>query len=238
MRMQTIPGANLSNRFGFWLLVGLAILAGPDALLGQGTTAAEVEFWQTVKDTKEAAELDAYLKAYPDGQFAPLARLRIEKLRAGSETPEQAGGKGPRTPEEYVARVGGEAKIVPYGELVLDGRKSICGKQPTVLDPKLDDYAASYPGFIILNPKLLAKVSTTVKLWMHAQGCGYQYRGPDAKIADCFAVQRGRRQGWLTPDGMEEICKFIGPTKGDAMHFPGPQRCAAMRACYLDPTIK
>ena len=54
------------------------------------------------------------------------------------------------TPEEYAAKVGGDAKIVPSGELAIDGRKVICGKRPTVLDNKLDDYGAAYPGFLIL----------------------------------------------------------------------------------------
>ena len=92
-----------------------------------------------------------------------------------------------------------------------------------MLDNKLDDYGAAYPGFLILNPKLLARVSMPVKLWIHAHECGHQFRGPDEETADCFAVQRGRRQGWLTPEGLEEVCKFISPAKGDSMHFSGSQ---------------
>jgi len=34
-----------------------------------------------VKDSKDPAEIEAYLKAYPDGAFAPLARMRIERLK-------------------------------------------------------------------------------------------------------------------------------------------------------------
>jgi hypothetical protein len=142
------------------------------------------------------------------------------------------------TPEEYIAKVGAGAKLVPPGELKLDERTVICGRRPTVLDEKLDDYGAAYPGFLILNPKLMAKVSTPVKLWIHAHECGHQYRGPDEETADCFAVQRGRRQGWLTPDGLEEVCRFIAPAKGDSMHFSGSHRCEAMRRCYADPTVK
>ena len=48
-------------------------------------------------------------------------------------------------------------------------------------------------------------------------------------------MQRGRRQGWLTPDGLEEVCRFISPAKGDSMHFSGSHRCEAMRQCYTDP---
>jgi hypothetical protein len=149
-----------------------------------------------------------------------------------------AASAGPPTPEEYVNHVGASAKLLPYGQLEIDGRKVICGKRPTVLDEKLDDYGAAYPGFLILNPKLLAKVPMSVKLWIHAHECGHQYRGPDEETADCFAVQRGRRQGWLTSEGLEEVCNFIAPAKGDSMHFSGSHRCDAMRACYTDPTVK
>lgn len=138
------------------------------------------------------------------------------------------------TAEEYVEHVGMDARIVPAGALRLDSYKLSCGQRPTVLDNSLDDYGAAYPGFLILNPKLLTKVSTPVKLWIHAHECGHQYRGPDEETADCFAVQRGRRQGWLTPEGLEEVCRFIAPAKGNSMHFSGSQRCEVMRACYTN----
>jgi hypothetical protein len=149
-----------------------------------------------------------------------------------------AEAEGPPSPEEYVAHVGGDTKILPAGELVLDKRRLLCGHRPTVLDSQLDDYGAAYPGFLILNPRLLAKVSTPVKLWIFAHECGHQFRGPDEETADCFAVQRGRREGWLTPDGVEEVCRFIAPAKGDTMHFAGSHRCEYMRKCYADPTVK
>lgn len=149
-----------------------------------------------------------------------------------------ANAEGPPTPDEYVAHVGGGARIVQPGELTLDNRRVGCGHRPTVLDDQLDDYGAAYPGFLILNPRLLGKVSTPVKLWIYAHECGHQFRGPDEETADCFAVQRGRRQGWLTADGVEEICRFIAPAKGDSMHFSGSHRCEYMRQCFADPKIR
>ena len=77
-----------------------------------------------------------------------------------------------------------------------------------------------------------------MKLWIHAHECGHQYRGPDEETADCFAVQRGRRQGWLTLEGLEEVCRFISPAKGDSMHFSGSHRCEAMRKCYVDREVR
>ena len=120
------------------------------------------------------------------------------------------------------------------GELKLDGRRMVCGHRPTVLDNQLDDYGAAYPGFLILNPRLLAKVSTPVKLWIFSHECGHQFRGPDEETADCFAVQRGRRQGWLTLDGLEEICRSSPPPRATACISPA--RTAANTCASASPT--
>ncbi|MEE8531337.1 MAG: hypothetical protein V3S34_03905 [Hyphomicrobium sp.] len=141
------------------------------------------------------------------------------------------------TPEEYVEHVGGDATIVAAGEFKLDGYTLYCGTRPTVVDSTLDDYGAAYPGYLIMNLKLLAGVSTPVKLWIYSHECGHQFRGPDEATADCFAVQRGRRQGWLSPGGVEEICEFIRPAKGDSMHFSGSHRCEKMRQCFSDRKV-
>lgn len=157
---------------------------------------------------------------------------------AASWTIAAASAEAGPSPEEYINHVGGDAKLVGSGDLRLDGRKVMCGQRPTVLDNSLDDYGAAYPGFVILNPRLMNRVSTPVKMWIYAHECGHQFRGPDEETADCFAVQRGRRQGWLTPEGLEEVCKFIAPAKGSSMHFSGSYRCAAMRKCYGDSEVK
>jgi hypothetical protein len=195
--------------------------------------AAKRRMWSPVGPE---AKREYALRGWPDCGAYRAAACRLLAAALGMVACATAEA-GP-SPEEYAAHVGGDAKIVAYGELTLDGRKLVCGKRPTVLDTQLDDYGAAYPGFLILNPKLLAKVSTPVKLWIHAHECGHQFRGPDEETADCFAVQRGRRQGWLTPDGLEEVCRFISPAKGDSMHFSGSYRCELMRKCYTDSDIK
>jgi len=141
------------------------------------------------------------------------------------------------SPEEYVQYVGEGARIVRPGKLKLGGYAMRCGHRPTVIDNKLDDYGAAYPGFIILNQKLLGKVSTPVKLWIYSHECAHQFRGPDEETADCFAVQRGRRRKWLTQQGLDQVCKFISPATGDSMHFSGSHRCAKMRQCYKSKKV-
>ncbi|MBI1383966.1 MAG: hypothetical protein GC150_03525 [Rhizobiales bacterium] len=144
--------------------------------------------------------------------------------------------EGP-TVEEYLAHVGEEASVIAYGQVRIDGKRMICGRRPTVIDPTLDDYAAAYPTFLILNPKRMEGLPTAVKLWIFSHECGHQFRGPDEERADCFAVQRGRRQGWLDETGLAQICSFIKPSAGSSMHWSGPKRCEIMRACFADPTI-
>ena len=170
-------------------------------------------------------------------RWQPLPRAAVACALALAFLVGSRAHAGP-TPEEYVQHVGGDAQIIAAGQLRLDGQRALCGQRPTVLDNNLDDYGAAYPGFLILNPKLLKRVSTPVKMWIYAHECGHQFRGPDEETADCFAVQRGRRQKWLTPEGLEDVCRFIAPAKGDSMHFSGSHRCETMRKCYVDQDIK
>lgn len=137
------------------------------------------------------------------------------------------------TPQDYVETNGGGATIVPYGQLVLDGHRMICGNRATVLDPNLNDYAAApYPQFVILNMPLIAKVPTAVKLWIYSHECGHLFVGPDENKADCFAVRRGRTEGWLNAQGLDQVCRFISAARPDAAHFSGPERCNLMRECF------
>ncbi|MBV8055060.1 MAG: caspase family protein, partial [Deltaproteobacteria bacterium] len=41
----------------------------------------DVVFWQSIEDSHDAADYQAYLKEFPDGRFAPLAHSRIAKYQ-------------------------------------------------------------------------------------------------------------------------------------------------------------
>jgi len=140
--------------------------------------------------------------------------------------------KADPTPQDYVERNGGGATIVPAGQLVLDGHRVSCGHLATVLDPNLDDYAKSYPHIVILNMPYVAKVPTAVKLWIYNHECGHIFGGPDETKADCYAVRRGRAEGWLDNAGLDQVCSFISVARPDAAHLSGVDRCALMRACW------
>lgn len=146
----------------------------------------------------------------------------------------------PRDPaatlEDYAAWSGGT--VVPAGQIEIDGRRMSCGSAPTVLDPGYKDFGGSLPGFLILNANRFVGLATPVKLWIYSHECAHQSVGSDEVKADCVAVQRGKREGWLTPAGLAQICEFMRPARADQAHFNGPQRCELMQQCYRQPPAK
>ncbi len=44
--------------------------------------AVELAYWESVRSSKNPAELEAYIEAYPDGEFVELARIRAKSLKA------------------------------------------------------------------------------------------------------------------------------------------------------------
>ncbi|WP_232429460.1 formylglycine-generating enzyme family protein [Noviherbaspirillum autotrophicum] len=61
----------------------------------------ELTFWDSIKDSTHASDYEAYLKSYPNGRFAALARARIERLKAAEQKP--------KAPEQ--SRVAPAAKV-------------------------------------------------------------------------------------------------------------------------------
>lgn len=91
--------------------------------------AGEIAFWESVKDSKNAEELQAYLDAYPDGRFAPLARIRLEALgkspaAAAVRSPAAARvASGPLSDQTY-AKLYLDASDLPQGmRLTQDSRR-------------------------------------------------------------------------------------------------------------------
>jgi hypothetical protein len=140
------------------------------------------------------------------------------------------------TPEAYAGSVGLRATLVPAGQYALDGQSVDCKSLPTVLNPHLDDYATSFPKFIVVRPDMMAKPPTAVKLWIYYHECGHEFVGPDETKADCYSVTQGVKEGWLGPSGVDDVCNFISAARQDATHFAGPDRCLAIRSCYAKTT--
>ncbi|HAP47346.1 MAG TPA: hypothetical protein DCR30_08425, partial [Afipia sp.] len=69
------------------LALAVALLVQPGAATAQADTSVEITFWNSVKDSKNPAEISAYLDKYPNGTFAALARIRLDALRQKANQP-------------------------------------------------------------------------------------------------------------------------------------------------------
>jgi TPR repeat protein len=91
----------------FGVLLIAILVGGAAAQSPQHTSrSAEIVFWESVRNSNDPAEIEAYLKAYPNGQFAPLARIRLNKLKGAAADkpatppPAPAASAAPTTPPQ------------------------------------------------------------------------------------------------------------------------------------------
>jgi formylglycine-generating enzyme required for sulfatase activity len=73
----------------------------------------ELAFWNSVKDSKQASDYEAYLRAYPKGRFAVLARERIQQLKAA---PPQGQAPAQQATQEQAAQPPKAAEKKPAQE--------------------------------------------------------------------------------------------------------------------------
>jgi formylglycine-generating enzyme required for sulfatase activity len=59
----------------------------------------ELAFWESIKDSNQAGDYEAYLKAYPKGRFAALAQARIARLRVAQPQGPAAASAAPKPKE-------------------------------------------------------------------------------------------------------------------------------------------
>ena len=166
-----------------------------------------------------------------------LCAVQASAVRAQEWSGQEGSTTAGPTVEDYLKETGPDAKLVNQGALKIDGRPVNCGKRPTVLNSNFDSWGGAFPGFVILNTKKIAGLSTAVKLYVYSHECGHQFEGPDETKADLFAIRRGVTRGWLDAVGMEDICTFISTLKGDGVHPPGPERCETMRKYYRELVV-
>lgn len=80
-----------------------AFVAMATPALAQQTDPADLVFWQSIAGSQDPAAYAAYLEAFPNGRFAPLARLRA----GGAAAPPQA------TPAAPAARIQPVGQVQP-----------------------------------------------------------------------------------------------------------------------------
>jgi hypothetical protein len=58
-----------------------------------GAERVEIELWNSIKDSQDRADFEEYLRKFPEGNFAGIARNRLKALRAQDQRPPRAAGQ-------------------------------------------------------------------------------------------------------------------------------------------------
>lgn len=102
---RNTPAAVVASLLGTGILLAGAPLSAPatEPLLLAGILPKntdeqyELTFWESIRNSNFASDYEAYLKQYPNGRFAALAKARIERLSAAAASSPAAPAPPPKT---------------------------------------------------------------------------------------------------------------------------------------------
>jgi hypothetical protein len=140
---------------------------------------------------------------------------------------------------EYVAEHP-DAKVFDKGLVTLSGIEANCNNLPIVFDTSFPDDAGAWQqsGFIAVNPSTLFKREKVQQVFTFYHECGHMNGIDDEQEADCYSIRAGVKAGWIDAAGIETLCRFWRPLRGDNTHASGPERCAEMQRCFAEATRK
>src|SRR5262249_41011070 len=106
-------------------------------------------------------------------------------------------------PEQNVAAFD-QGKLVAPGRLVIAGRRLTCGATATLVRD-FEGFAVSST-VIMINIEAMKDLPRPVQWLIYYHECGHIRYGPSETAADCYAVRRARREGWLDEKALDDIC--------------------------------
>lgn len=131
-------------------------------------------------------------------------------------------------------------RVLADGTLEMGGRKLNCPDAETRIDRRLPNLGAASPDeqTLWLNPRMLARETPTVRLFVFHHECGHIQVGPSELGSDCWAVTRGVEAGWLDREGLQEVCDSFEDAPETSTHPSGKRRCANLDRCFAAASAK
>jgi hypothetical protein len=114
----------------------------------------------------------------------------------------------------------------------ISGRAVRCGNIRILTDRHLPSEGAAAPGLLILNPRMLSEQPASVRLFVFHHECGHHNVGESELKADCWAVDRGVRDGWLDAKGLHAVCRSFEDAPETDTHPSGQRRCRNLDQCF------
>lgn len=139
-----------------------------------------------------------------------------------------------------IAAAESPAELERDGSVTIAGHKLKCGNIRTRLDARLQNLGIAVPdrALLVINPVLLGRQPQTVRLFVFHHECGHHFVGGNELRADCWAVEKGVRDGWFTKASLKEICRSFGNTPETPTHPASARRCAALDRCFAGVQTK
>lgn len=171
----------------------------------------ELAFWDTIKDSTDPAEYEAYLKIFPKGRFAPLAKVRIQALR--KQQTKEPGEKTPQPDAATTETATTDSKVfrdcpgcplmvvIPAGRFVMGSDRHRRDEQPP-------------HEVTISQPFALGRYPVTVAEWqacVEEQGCRYR---PDAASPPKLPV------GGVSWDDTQDYIRWLSKKTGIQYRLP------------------
>ncbi len=82
---SSLTGADFYFSVDVAVTVEAPSATAPSIADNAATTQQESLFWQSIKDSTDPVVFEEYLRQYPDGRFAGLANIRLDRLRVSAE---------------------------------------------------------------------------------------------------------------------------------------------------------
>ena len=121
-------------------------------------------------------------------------------------------------------------KIVSAGRLVIEGRRLSCGATKTLLRD-FQGFAVSST-VIMLNMQALKDLPRQVQWLIYYHECGHILYGASERAADCYAIRRARREGWLNDRVLSDVCTAFNIAGHGPVHPDPEARCNQLRQCF------
>lgn len=181
----------------------------------------EVAYWESIKDSTNTADFEAYLKKYPDGDFVDLARIRIAKLKdtkVASAAQANDGGNLQRDTGEASQGAGASASSAPEFE-PLD--QTIHSKNGAVVRARPDSNASTLKKLSGTQALTATGISTDGNWWrvrMSGGKIGYIHKAvvaePSAEAMTASADTTSSDAVDTTADAAAGSANFIEPIEG------------------------
>jgi hypothetical protein len=123
-----------------------------------------------------------------------------------------------------------QGKLVAPGRLVIAGRRLSCGRTATLIR-NFEGFAVSST-VIMLNMQAMQDLPRTVQWLIYYHECGHILYGPSETAADCYAVRRAKREGWLDRQTLDDICAVFNIAGHGPVHPDPVERCNQLRQCF------